>query len=422
MNTRALDDLRCAILNIFKDYLPQSKKIELIGVISFVVDRNTELFVKFNDTLDKQDTKHYISQYTGHMNGVKDKSNNRRKGSLPVKFLNSFYIPTNVIKDNELTKNQFTPKYSHFEIIKTPSSNGRIYPKMEPKALQNFNAVTHSPRYKQIYTKTKAKRRRMTDDQLNQEDIGEYLGEGSGISSKICCTTCKVVIDDVSSYFKHSVENHESYICHSCSKSFTTKSSLLRHRPIHTGLRRFACKFCEKSFYRRDKCKTHIKRHLSPSMHNSVHVDEFNSVGIPTVIKSTNENGNNFYDIQFKHKELTCPCTINTNTSVQNSSFCSTYSQENSQPIKNKFPEIFINTPVQIPAIVQPPFPDKEEISGGRDITVQEPICEQLGEISHLTKNLLNFTKNEANFKSKKDILPLDPLYANNDLPNALDV
>jgi hypothetical protein len=27
-------------------------------------------------------------------------------------------------------------------------------------------------------------------------------------------------------------------------------------------MRRFVCSFCKKTFYRKDKCKAHIKRHL----------------------------------------------------------------------------------------------------------------------------------------------------------------
>ena len=57
--------------------------------------------------------------------------------------------------------------------------------------------------------------------------------------------------DDLSKYLRHTLVVHSAYICHECGRNFTTKSSLLRHRPIHTGMRRFACGICKKAFYRK---------------------------------------------------------------------------------------------------------------------------------------------------------------------------
>ncbi len=105
------------------------------------------------------------------------------------------------------------------------------------------------------------RRRRAPEDQLTPEEIAEYLGhEREHYSFK--CKYCPDEFDSVTRYIHHSVAAHQAYICHQCGKSFTTKSSLLRHRPIHTGMRRFACSICKKTFYRKDKCKAHIKRHL----------------------------------------------------------------------------------------------------------------------------------------------------------------
>ena len=105
------------------------------------------------------------------------------------------------------------------------------------------------------------RRRRAPEDQLTQEEISEYLGHDREDYS-VKCKYCPEEFDSVTRYLHHSLAAHQSYICHQCGKSFTTKSSLLRHRPIHTGQRRFACSICRKTFYRKDKCKAHIKRHL----------------------------------------------------------------------------------------------------------------------------------------------------------------
>lgn len=107
------------------------------------------------------------------------------------------------------------------------------------------------------------RRRRAPEDQLTAEEIAEYLGQAADkITYSFKCKYCTDEFDDVTRYIQHTVASHQAYICHQCGKSFTTKSSLLRHRPIHTGMRRFACSICKKTFYRKDKCKAHIKRHL----------------------------------------------------------------------------------------------------------------------------------------------------------------
>ncbi|ESO01986.1 hypothetical protein HELRODRAFT_136988, partial [Helobdella robusta] len=90
----------------------------------------------------------------------------------------------------------------------------------------------------------------------------EYLGSRDRpMDDSYTCKVCDHVSLDLLKYFHHTLTSHKSFICHQCGRCFTTKSSLLRHRPIHTGLRRFACSICQKAFYRKDKCKAHIKKH-----------------------------------------------------------------------------------------------------------------------------------------------------------------
>lgn len=106
------------------------------------------------------------------------------------------------------------------------------------------------------------RRRRNNEDQLTPEEVAEYMGQGNNSSVNFKCKYCAEEFQNVARYMQHTLTTHGAYICHQCGKSFTTKSSLLRHRPIHTGMRRFACSICKKTFYRKDKCKAHIKRHL----------------------------------------------------------------------------------------------------------------------------------------------------------------
>jgi hypothetical protein len=106
------------------------------------------------------------------------------------------------------------------------------------------------------------RRRRNADETLTSEEIAEYLGSVDLTPQIFKCKYCTDELTNLTQYLQHTLTMHHCYICHQCGKSFTTKSSLLRHRPIHTGMRRFACSICKKTFYRKDKCKAHIKRHL----------------------------------------------------------------------------------------------------------------------------------------------------------------
>ena len=120
-----------------------------------------------------------------------------------------------------------------------------------------------------LATDGRKRRRRAAEDMMTPEEVSEYIGKiDTGVSQQYQCKYCGEQVDSVLRYIQHTVMAHQAYICHQCGKSFTTKSSLLRHRPIHTGMRRFACSICKKTFYRKDKCKSHIKRHLGTDGNN----------------------------------------------------------------------------------------------------------------------------------------------------------
>lgn len=114
----------------------------------------------------------------------------------------------------------------------------------------------------------KTHRRRIYEDVLTPEEIVEYVGSTDETASSAAlqrpykCNCCDKTLHNLLEYFRHTLKVHNAFVCHQCGKDFSTKSSLLRHRPIHTGLRRFACGICQKSFYRKDKCKSHIKMHF----------------------------------------------------------------------------------------------------------------------------------------------------------------
>ncbi|CAF1552069.1 unnamed protein product, partial [Adineta steineri] len=48
----------------------------------------------------------------------------------------------------------------------------------------------------------------------------------------------------------------------SCGWKFARSDELTRHYRKHTGVKPFACKFCDRAFARSDHLTLHMKRHL----------------------------------------------------------------------------------------------------------------------------------------------------------------
>ncbi|KAK2165610.1 hypothetical protein NP493_1358g00007 [Ridgeia piscesae] len=152
-----------------------------------------------------------------------------------------------------------------------------LYNDQSPLHMQKGNRIEADYMVDKLGMEGRKRRRRAPDESLTAEEIAEYMGQpggggaggaagtsGGAVSENMLfkCQFCLEEVRDLTRYLQHTLTVHNAYICHQCGKSFTTKSSLLRHRPIHTGMRRFACSICKKTFYRKDKCKAHIKRHL----------------------------------------------------------------------------------------------------------------------------------------------------------------
>ena len=146
-----------------------------------------------------------------------------------------------------------------------------LYNDQSPLHMQKGNRIETDYMVDKLGMEGRKRRRRAPDESLTAEEIAEYMGQptGSGVGASSSsenmlfkCQFCLEEVHDLTRYLQHTLTMHNAYICHQCGKNFTTKSSLLRHRPIHTGMRRFACSICKKTFYRKDKCKAHIKRHL----------------------------------------------------------------------------------------------------------------------------------------------------------------
>ena len=88
----------------------------------------------------------------------------------------------------------------------------------------------------------------------------EYFGRYANDNDLFLCPVCSLKMQGLLEYFDHTVDAHNVFICHQCLKEFNTKCSLLRHRPIHHGVKRYSCSVCSHQFHRRDKCKLHMKK------------------------------------------------------------------------------------------------------------------------------------------------------------------
>ena len=94
-------------------------------------------------------------------------------------------------------------------------------------------------------------------------DVFQYLDNCSAESISMKCTLCNDIRFSgakASELCEHLCGLHGIFYCPPCNRYFTSKSSLVRHISIHSGIHPFSCSFCRKTFYRKDKCKEHVFR------------------------------------------------------------------------------------------------------------------------------------------------------------------
>ncbi|OAF64779.1 hypothetical protein A3Q56_07491 [Intoshia linei] len=259
------EELKQKILKLCMDNVSFRTRLKIFGVLTFTIDGMMQ-FIKFDEFLTFEEKINKLS------NG---KMKNKRKIKSPVK------VDTN-IRDKPKNENQAN--------LREPIVTNLI----------QSTITTPSPKKHNVESLFR-KRRRTFDDQLHDEEIGEYLGAGQNLDTNIYCTLCHETMQ-VAHYFQHCRNMHNVYVCHTCLKHFSTKSCLLRHRPIHTGLRRYACKICKRAFYRRDKCKGHAKRHLMPHLQKDADLEELISSAVIIVEKCTNIQGKVVFNISCDHE------------------------------------------------------------------------------------------------------------------------
>jgi hypothetical protein len=82
------------------------------------------------------------------------------------------------------------------------------------------------------------------------------LGLHNRIHPEQCAALFSNENDGQNSYFACSVRK---YTCDICQNMFTTKSSLVRHQRVHTGVKPFKCGLCQKEFAMKINLKAHLR-------------------------------------------------------------------------------------------------------------------------------------------------------------------
>lgn len=315
MNSSTTKSLQHSVLQLFNERIAYTEKLQIIGVICVTADGcdDKEIVIKLNNTLKR------VTEDGGGGGGEQgylvkgeidvDASDShgddgiQRSGSSRRKSRVQYRVPpqhNDFTSDNEeedsstpasLMRPCSSPEEAENQPLPDSTPNGHADLSTNIADFQSLigwppinlpNPITPKPegteKKKGIESDYlidklqgsvgdgRRRRRRLPDDQLTAEEIAEYMGltttNPNAGNGPFRCKFCSTEAQDLTKYLSHTLSVHHAYICHECGKNFTTKSSLLRHRPIHTGMRRYSCSICSKTFYRKDKCKAHIKRHL----------------------------------------------------------------------------------------------------------------------------------------------------------------
>ncbi|XP_049889398.1 zinc finger protein 285-like isoform X2 [Epinephelus moara] len=68
--------------------------------------------------------------------------------------------------------------------------------------------------------------------------------------------------------------NHRLLKCHICGMEFTSRISLRRHMPVHTGLKQFQCSVCQRGFKQSTHLKSHMRLHTGEKPFKCQHCDK----------------------------------------------------------------------------------------------------------------------------------------------------
>lgn len=104
-----------------------------------------------------------------------------------------------------------------------------------------------------------------------------------------CCNVCQLKFANHVLLTNHRKASGHFFNCDSCSKRFTTQSSLKRHQVLHDVIKTYQCETCGKSFtsfadlsvhrkvhnpaksYYCDICRREFSRHSNLSRHAEIH-------------------------------------------------------------------------------------------------------------------------------------------------------
>lgn len=98
------------------------------------------------------------------------------------------------------------------------------------------------------------------------------------------------------------------YKCKECQKQFAHNSDALKHQKIHSGIRPFACQLCSSTFVRREHltrhAKTHNKMHKSTNqlLNHNIYIDrEFKQCNAATLVEL---NGSHIQNVKFDNSGI----------------------------------------------------------------------------------------------------------------------
>ena len=226
---------------------------------------------------NKSNLQHILSSHSGASSNTVTLTNNaafNNLGQLALKKGTVALIPVNALnskgavsllkpKPTNATGTSITPSKATSRIremlLKGPGASGANVVGAHKDRLNK----TSSPSPKKTSPSRRHDRLR---DLLKPEEIKQYFGKNE--HPKDAKLGCKIdhcsgpEYKDLDEYFSHTWLMHNCYVCHECGKVFMNKAGIMRHRPIHTGIKRFACNFCKADFHRMDKCKLHVSKHM----------------------------------------------------------------------------------------------------------------------------------------------------------------